>query len=31
MSVDGYIARPNGEMDWIVRNWDDDKLKNRIN
>ena len=30
MSVDGYIARPNGEMDWMVRDWDDDKLKNRI-
>jgi dihydrofolate reductase len=23
MSVDGYIAGPNGEMDWIVWNWDD--------
>jgi dihydrofolate reductase len=30
MSVDGYIAGPNGEMDWMVRDWDDDKLKNRI-
>jgi dihydrofolate reductase len=30
MSVDGYIARPNGEMDWMVRDWDDGKLKNRI-
>jgi dihydrofolate reductase len=30
MSVDGYIARPNGEMDWMVRDWDDDTLKNRI-
>ena len=27
MSVDGYIAGPNGEMDWMVWNWDD-KLKN---
>jgi len=23
ISVDGYIARPNGEMDWVVWNWDD--------
>jgi hypothetical protein len=23
MSVDGYIAGPNGEMDWMVWNWDD--------
>jgi dihydrofolate reductase len=30
MSVDGYIARPNGEMDWMVRDWDDNKLKNRV-
>jgi dihydrofolate reductase len=30
MSVDGYIARPNGEMDWMVQDWDDDKLKNRV-
>ncbi len=22
MSVDGYIAGPNGEMDWMVWNWD---------
>jgi dihydrofolate reductase len=29
MSVDGYIAGPNGEMDWMVWNWDD-KLKNYI-
>ena len=30
MSIDGYIAGPNGEMDWMVWDWDDDKLKNRI-
>jgi dihydrofolate reductase len=30
MSVDGYIAGPNGEMDWMVGDWDDDKLKNRV-
>ncbi len=30
MSVDGYIAGPNGEMDWMVRDCDDNKLKNRI-
>ncbi|MFL6344499.1 MAG: dihydrofolate reductase, partial [Nitrososphaeraceae archaeon] len=30
MSVDGYIAGPNGEMDWMVRDWDDNKLKNRV-
>ncbi|MFL6328803.1 MAG: dihydrofolate reductase, partial [Nitrososphaeraceae archaeon] len=29
MSVDGYIAGPNGEMDWMVWNWDD-KLKNYV-
>lgn len=30
MSVDGYIAGPNGEMDWMVRNEDDDKLINYV-
>ena len=29
MSVDSYIAGPNGEMDWMVWNWDD-KLKNYV-
>lgn len=24
MSVDGYIARPNGEMDFMVWNWDEE-------
>ena len=29
MSIDGYIAGPNGEMDWMVWDWDD-KLKNYV-
>ena len=29
MSVDGYIAGPNGEMEWMVWNWDDE-LKNYV-
>jgi dihydrofolate reductase len=29
MSVDSYIAGPNGEMDWMVWNWDD-KLENYV-
>lgn len=29
MTVDGYIAGPNGEMDFMVWNWDD-KLKNYV-
>jgi len=29
MSVDSYIAGPNGEMDWMVWSWDD-KLKNYV-
>jgi dihydrofolate reductase len=29
MSVDSYIARPKGEMDWMVWNWDD-KLKKYV-
>jgi dihydrofolate reductase len=23
ISIDGYVAGPNGEMDWMVWNWDD--------
>jgi hypothetical protein len=30
MSVDGFVAGPNGEMDWMVFNWDDE-LKNYVN
>ena len=29
MSVDGFIAGPNGEMDWMVWDWDD-KFKNYV-
>ncbi len=29
MSIDGCIAGPNGEMDWLVWNWDD-KLKKYV-
>jgi dihydrofolate reductase len=29
MSVDSYIAGLNGEMDWMVWNWDD-KLKSYV-
>lgn len=29
ISIDGYIAGPNGEMDWMEWNWDDE-LKNYI-
>lgn len=29
ISVDGFIARPNGEMDWMVWEWDD-KLKEYV-
>jgi len=27
MSIDGYIAGPNGAMDWMVWNWDDELKK----
>lgn len=29
ISVDGYIAGPNGEMDWMVWDWDDE-IKNYV-
>ncbi|MFN7118880.1 MAG: dihydrofolate reductase family protein [Saprospiraceae bacterium] len=29
LTVDGYMAGPNGEMDWLVFNWDDG-LKNYV-
>lgn len=29
MSVDGYIAGPRGEMDWMIYDWDDE-LKNYV-
>lgn len=30
MSIDGFVAGPNGELDWITMDWDN-KLKNYIN
>jgi len=27
MTVDGYIAGPNGEMDWMIFNWDNELKK----
>ena len=29
VSLDGFVAGPNGEMDWVVWNWDDE-LKNYV-
>lgn len=29
MSIDGYMAGPNGEMDWMIYDWDDE-LKNYV-
>ena len=28
MTVDGYVAGPNGEMDWTVTDWDEELIKN---
>jgi hypothetical protein len=30
ISVDGFVAGPNGEMDWMTWNWGDD-IKNYVN
>lgn len=30
MSIDGYVAGPNGELDWMVWDWDD-QLKSCVN
>jgi dihydrofolate reductase len=30
LSLDGFVAGPKGEMDWMVWNWDDE-LKNYVN
>jgi len=30
MSVNGYVGRPNGELDWMTWNWDD-KIKDYVN
>ena len=30
LSVDGFVAGPNGEMDWLVWNWDD-RLNDHVN
>ena len=27
VSVDGFVAGPNGEMDWMAWNWDDELKK----
>ena len=27
MTVDGYVAGPNGEMDWTVTDWDEELIK----
>jgi len=30
LSIDGFVAGPNGEMDWMTWNWDDE-IKNYVN
>ena len=27
MSVDGFVCGPNGELDWMTWNWDDELKK----
>ncbi len=31
MTIDGFVAGPNGEMDWMMSEDEDDEAKNRVN
>ena len=31
MTIDGFVAGPNGEMDWMMWEDEDDEAKNRVN